>query len=76
VRSTPATSMPGDMAPSEPSAAPLVAYYGDPISVDGRSFTPASNDVFSETTLLELTLAGIVGRLQVRGELREIVRLR
>jgi hypothetical protein len=57
-------------------AADLVVYYGDPITVDRRSFTPASNDDFSETTLVELTPAGVQNRLHVRGELREIVRLR
>jgi len=49
---------------------------GNPIAVAGRSFTPASNEDFSDTTLLDLTPSGIVERLRVRGEWREVVRLR
>jgi hypothetical protein len=54
----------------------LVVSYGFPIHVDGRSFSPASNSDYSETTLVELTDSGIAQRVHVQGELRKIVRLR
>lgn len=56
--------------------ADLVVYYGYPIVVDGRSFSPTSNSDFTETTLTELTDTGVVERAHVRGELRKIFRLR
>lgn len=56
--------------------ADLVAYYGDAILVDGRSFSPASNSTFTATTLMELTEDGFVERMTVSGELRGIVKLR
>jgi hypothetical protein len=57
-------------------AADLVVFYGYPIVVEGRSFSPVSNSDYSETTLVELTRAGVVKRLHVRGELRKVFRLR
>lgn len=56
--------------------ADLVVSYGDPIMVDGRAFSPASNSDYSETTLVELTDRGIANRLHVQGELRRVMRLR
>lgn len=54
----------------------LVVYYGEPIVVDARAFSPASNEDFTETTLIELTRSGAKERLVVEGELRKVVRLR
>lgn len=53
-----------------------VVYYGGAILLDGRSFTPASNADYTETTLLELTASGVEKRLHIQGELRKIVKLR
>jgi hypothetical protein len=56
----------------------LVVFYGPPIEVDGRQFSPSTT--FSEngdqTALVELTASGPVERMQVRGELRKVIRLR
>ena len=54
----------------------LVVSYGYPIVVDGRAFSPVANSDYSATTLTELTASGVIERMQVRGELRKIFRLR
>jgi hypothetical protein len=56
--------------------ADLVVSYGYPINVDGRSFSPAANSDYTETTLTELTDSSVVERARVQGELRKIFRLR
>jgi hypothetical protein len=58
--------------------AELVVYYGPPIEVDGRAFSPSTSysDTGDETTLVELTSAGITERITVPGELRKVVRVR
>lgn len=56
--------------------ADLIGYFGTALLIDGRSYIPASNDTFTETTLLELTTQGFRERLHVQGELRMIVKLR
>jgi hypothetical protein len=66
-------------APVEPDGdAALVVYYGPPIEVDGRSFSPATtfSDAGDETVLVELADSGISERMRVQGELRKVVRLR
>jgi hypothetical protein len=56
----------------------LTVYYGPPIVVDGRRFSPATtfSDLGDETTLVELTPTGIDNRITVQGELRKVFRLR
>jgi hypothetical protein len=58
--------------------AELVVYYGPPIEVDGRAFSPSStySDTGDDTTLVELTESGIRERMRVSGELRKVFRLR
>jgi hypothetical protein len=58
--------------------ADLVVYYGPPIEVDGRSFSPSTSysDTGDETTLVELSASGVANRITVKGELRKVVRLR
>jgi hypothetical protein len=63
--------------PVEPDEeADLVVYYGYPIVVDGRSFSPAESSDFSESTLTELTDSGVQQRMHVQGQLRKVFRLR
>jgi hypothetical protein len=56
----------------------LVIYYGPPIEVDGRKFSPATtfSELGDETALMELSATGITERFRVRGELRKVLRLR
>jgi hypothetical protein len=56
----------------------LVVYYGPPIEVDGRKFSPATtfSALGDETVLMELSETGITERFRVRGELRKVFRLR
>lgn len=56
----------------------LVVYYGPPIEVDGRRFSPSTtfSELGDETTLVELTPSGPLNRVTVRGELRKVARLR
>jgi hypothetical protein len=58
--------------------AELVVYFGPPIEVDGRSFSPSTSysDAGDETTLVELSASGVANRITVKGELRKVVRLR
>lgn len=71
-----------DVATEQPvqrnEASDLVVYYGPPIEVEGRAFSPATtfSDEGDETALVELTSSGIQERLRVRGELRKVFRLR
>lgn len=56
----------------------LVVYYGPPIEVDGRRYSPSTtfSELGDETTLVELTPSGILDRVTVQGELRKVARLR
>jgi hypothetical protein len=56
----------------------LVVYYGPPIEVDGRRFSPSTtfSEMGDETTLVELTPSGPRSRVTVQGELRKVARLR
>jgi hypothetical protein len=56
----------------------LVVYFGPPLEVDGRSFSPATtfSELGDETTLVELSDSGVQERMRVQGELRKVVRLR
>jgi hypothetical protein len=58
--------------------AELVVYYGPPIEVDGRAFSPSTtySETGDDTTLVELTDSGPRERMQVQGELRKVFRLR
>ena len=66
----------GDEQVVSDESAPLVAYYGDYIELDGRTFSPSSNDDFTETTLVEVSDSGFESRMVVQGELRNVVKLR
>jgi hypothetical protein len=59
-------------------ASDRVVYYGPPLEVDGRHFSPATtfSENGDETALLELSESGVSERLRVRGELRKVFRLR
>lgn len=67
-----------DAAPDE--NAPLSVYFGRPISLGNRDFSPVSNSDYSETTLMELTEDGVTPgftvRFTVQGEVRRVVQLR
>jgi hypothetical protein len=58
--------------------ADLTVYYGPPILVDDRRFSPSTtfSELGDETTLVELTADGVERRLRVAGELRKVFRLR
>ena len=71
-----------DVTSDEPvqldTRAELTVYYGPPIIVDGRRFSPSTtySELGDETTLLELTDSGVADRVRVPGELRKIFRVR
>lgn len=60
------------------SQAELVVYYGPPIEVDGRAFSPSTTyaETGDDTMLVELTDSGPRDRMRVQGELRKVFRLR
>jgi hypothetical protein len=71
-----------DVASSAPvqldTSSELTVYFGPPILVDGRRFSPSTtySDLGDETTLVELAPGGIAGRTRVAGELRKVFRVR
>lgn len=56
----------------------LTVYYGPPILIDDRRFSPSTtfSDLGDETRMVELTPEGLVNRIRVDGELRKVFRLR